>query len=130
MLEFADTPDIRGAAPNTTGTTFLLGRGNEGPRGERIRSSDHTDADLEDAGRVVRDGVGIISTTARMAAPTCTRPVWAARAGFRVDVWQEVGGWITVELQIPGASAELLTAQDAMALADLLRRAAIVPGPG
>jgi hypothetical protein len=49
---------------------------------------------------------------------------------FRVDVWQEVGGSITVELQIPGASAELLTAQDAMALAELLRRAAIVPGPG
>jgi hypothetical protein len=49
---------------------------------------------------------------------------------FRVDVWQEVGGSITVELQISGAPAQLLSAQDAMALAELLRRAAIVPGPG
>jgi hypothetical protein len=47
-----------------------------------------------------------------------------------VDIWQEVGGSITVELQIPGAPAELLSAQDAMALAELLERAAIVPGPG
>lgn len=47
------------------------------------------------------------------------------RAGrFRVDVWQEVGGTITVELQIPGAPAELLSAHDAMALAELLRTAA------
>lgn len=49
---------------------------------------------------------------------------------FRVDVWQEVGGSITVELQISGAPAELLSAQDAMALAELLRRAATVSGPG
>jgi hypothetical protein len=35
-----------------------------------------------------------------------------------------------VELQISGAPAQLLSAQDAMALAELLRRAAIVPGPG
>ena len=39
-------------------------------------------------------------------------------------------GSVTVELQILGASAELLSAQDAMTLAELLRRAAIVPGPG
>jgi hypothetical protein len=49
---------------------------------------------------------------------------------FRVDVWQEVGGPVTVELQLPGASAELLTAQDAMALAELLRTAASVSGTG
>jgi len=49
---------------------------------------------------------------------------------FRVEVWQEVGGSITVELQIPGASAELLTAQDATALGELLRRAATASGPG
>jgi hypothetical protein len=48
---------------------------------------------------------------------------------FRVDVWQEVGGSITVELQIPGASAELLSAQDATALAELLTRAARGLGP-
>jgi hypothetical protein len=45
---------------------------------------------------------------------------------FRVDVWQEVGGSITVELQVPGASAELVTAQEAIALAQLLERAASV----
>jgi hypothetical protein len=50
---------------------------------------------------------------------------------FRVDVWQEVGGSINVELQIPGARAELLSAQDAAALAELLRTAAAaVRGPG
>jgi hypothetical protein len=49
---------------------------------------------------------------------------------LRVDVWQEVGGSITVELQIPGASAELLSGQEAMALAELLRRAVIVSDPG
>jgi hypothetical protein len=48
---------------------------------------------------------------------------------FRVDVWQEVGGSIIVELQLPGASAELLSAQDAAALAELLTRAASGPGP-
>jgi hypothetical protein len=48
---------------------------------------------------------------------------------FQVDVWQEVGGSITVELQIPGASAVLLSAQDAAALAALLKRAAGGPGP-
>jgi hypothetical protein len=47
------------------------------------------------------------------------------RAGrFRVEVWQEVGGAVTVELQIPGAPAELLTAPDALALAELLAKAA------
>ena len=52
------------------------------------------------------------------------------RAGrIRVDVWQEVGGPVTVELQIPGAPAELLTAQDALALAELLARAASVSEP-
>ena len=50
---------------------------------------------------------------------------------FRVDVWQEVGGSINVELQIPGARAELLSGQDAAALAELLRTAAaVVPDPG
>jgi hypothetical protein len=49
------------------------------------------------------------------------------RAGrFRVDVWQEVGGSITVELQVPGAPAELLTAHDAVVLAELLMEAASV----
>jgi len=48
---------------------------------------------------------------------------------FRVEVWQEVGGPLTVELQIPGASAELLTARDAVALAELLRTAATVSDP-
>jgi len=43
---------------------------------------------------------------------------------FRVEVWQEVGGPLTVELQIPGAPAELLSAHDATALAELLRTAA------
>ena len=53
------------------------------------------------------------------------------RAGrFRVDVWQEVGGTITVELQVPGAPAELLSTQDAMALAELLKAAATAPGAG
>jgi len=47
-----------------------------------------------------------------------------------VDLWQEVGGAITVELQIPGAPAELLTAQDAVALAELLTAAAEAPGTG
>jgi hypothetical protein len=52
------------------------------------------------------------------------------RAGrFRVDVWQEVGGSITVELQIPGAPTELLSVQDAMTLAELLSKAASVPDP-
>lgn len=52
------------------------------------------------------------------------------RAGrFRVDVWQEVGGVIMVELQIPGAPAELLTTHDAAALADLLGRVAAMSGP-
>jgi len=49
---------------------------------------------------------------------------------FRVDVWQEVGGSITVELQVPGSPAELLSAEDAAALAELLRTAAAIPGPG
>jgi hypothetical protein len=50
---------------------------------------------------------------------------------FRVDVWQEVGGSINVELQVPGARAERLSVQDAAALAELLRTAAAtVPGPG
>ena len=49
---------------------------------------------------------------------------------FRVDVWQEVGGSITVELQIPGAPAELLSVEDAMALAELLKAAAAAPGAG
>ena len=48
---------------------------------------------------------------------------------FRVEVWQEVGGPVTVELQIPGASAELLTAPDAVALAELLVTAATVSDP-
>jgi hypothetical protein len=48
---------------------------------------------------------------------------------FRVDVWQEVGGPINVELQIPGVPAELLTAGDAAALAELLRTATAVLGP-
>jgi len=47
---------------------------------------------------------------------------------FRVDVWQEVGGPINVELQIPGARAELLSAEDAAALAQLLGTAAAVLG--
>ena len=51
------------------------------------------------------------------------------RAGrFRVEVWQEVGGSLTVELQIPGAPTELLSAQDAVALAELLTRAATASG--
>ena len=51
------------------------------------------------------------------------------RAGrFRVDLWQEVGGPVTVELQIPEAPAELLSAQDATALAELLKAAAEAPG--
>ena len=49
---------------------------------------------------------------------------------FRVDVWQEVGGSITVELQIPGAPAELLSAPDAMVLAELLMTAATAAGEG
>ena len=53
------------------------------------------------------------------------------RAGrFRVDLWQEVGGPVIVELQIPGAPAELLSAQDATALAELLMAAAEAPGTG
>jgi hypothetical protein len=53
------------------------------------------------------------------------------RAGrFRVDLWQEVGGPVTVELQIPEAPAELLSAQDATALAELLMAAAEAPGTG
>jgi hypothetical protein len=47
----------------------------------------------------------------------------------RVDVWQEVGGAINVELQIPGASTQLLSASDAEALADLLHRAAACADP-
>ncbi|HEY0811933.1 MAG TPA: hypothetical protein VGE11_01525 [Pseudonocardia sp.] len=49
---------------------------------------------------------------------------------FRVDVWQEVGGSVNVELQIPGAKAELLSAEDAAALAALLGKAAAVLGEG
>jgi hypothetical protein len=49
---------------------------------------------------------------------------------FRVEVWQEVGGLITVELQIPGAPAELLSAEDAVALAELLTTAAAASGAG
>jgi hypothetical protein len=49
---------------------------------------------------------------------------------FRVDVWQEVGGSINVELQIPGAPSELLTPADAAALAELLGTAATVLGSG
>jgi hypothetical protein len=53
------------------------------------------------------------------------------RAGrFRVEVWQEVGGSITVELQIPGAPTELLSTQDAIALAELLKTAVSMLGPG
>jgi hypothetical protein len=49
---------------------------------------------------------------------------------FRVDVWQEVGGPVNVELQIPGARAELMSAEDAAALAALLSTAAAALGPG
>ena len=89
-----------------------------------------------------------VATPTRSARPDC--PAWCrdhlddranggadlhqarvGRAGrFRVDVWQEVGGAITVELQIPEAPAELLTAQDAVALAELLTAAAEAPGTG
>lgn len=47
---------------------------------------------------------------------------------FRVDVWQEVGGPVNVELQTPGAGAELLSCGDAAALAELLRTAATALG--
>jgi hypothetical protein len=47
----------------------------------------------------------------------------------RVDVWQEVGGTINVELQMPGAPTQLLSAGDAEALADLLHRAAACADP-
>jgi hypothetical protein len=46
-----------------------------------------------------------------------------------VDVWQEVGGTINVELQMPGAPTQLLSAGDAEALADLLHRAAACADP-
>lgn len=48
---------------------------------------------------------------------------------FRVDVWQQVGGPINVELQIPAARAELMSTRDAATLAELLRRAATASGP-
>jgi len=89
-----------------------------------------------------------VATPTRSARPDC--PAWCrdhlddranggadlhqaqlGRAGqFRVDLWQEVGGAVTVELQIPGAPAELLSAQDATALAELLMAAAEAPGTG
>ncbi len=48
---------------------------------------------------------------------------------FRVDVWQEVGGSVNVELQVAGAQAQLLSVGDAATLAELLRTAATVVGP-
>jgi hypothetical protein len=49
---------------------------------------------------------------------------------FQVDVWQEVGGSITVELQAPEAPTLLLSAHDAAALSELLTRAAAIGKSG
>ena len=52
-----------------------------------------------------------------------------AAGQFRVDVWQQVGGPINVELQVPAARAELMSPHDAAALAELLHRAATAASP-
>ena len=49
---------------------------------------------------------------------------------FQVDVWQQVGGSITVELQAPGAPTLLLSAHDAATLSELLTRAAAIAASG
>lgn len=49
---------------------------------------------------------------------------------YRVDVWQEVGGAVNVELEIPGAQVQLLSAEEATTLSELLRKAATVTRPG
>jgi hypothetical protein len=129
MLEFADTPNHPPRGVEYNRDDLPAGRGIEG---REVNVSDRPTAPMPTRG----------------ARPDC--PGWCrdhlddrenggadlhqARLGsagrLRVDVWQEVGGSITVELQIPGASAELLSGQEAMALAELLRRAVIVSDPG
>jgi len=47
-----------------------------------------------------------------------------------VDVWQQVGGQINIELQIPGAPTQLLSFDDAAELAELLKTAAAVAESG
>ena len=49
---------------------------------------------------------------------------------LRVEVWQQVGGSINIELQIPGAPTQLLSVDDAAELAELLKTAAAVAESG